>query len=64
MTEGTCFDCRFWEPDGDEGLCHRNAPQPLVTSDSLEDSPAAYFPSTCRGDWCGDFLPKRQEEAQ
>ena len=58
--ERSCIDCQFWEPDGDEGLCHRYAPRPLVTSNSLEHKPEAYFPSTCRWNWCGDFQPKVQ----
>ena len=56
--KGFCIDCRFWEPDGDEGLCHRHAPRPL------EENAEAYFPSTCRGDWCGDFQLKGQEVEQ
>ena len=60
----TCISCRFWEPNGEEGLCHRYAPRPLVSSTWLDASPEAFFPSTCRGDWCGDFQLKSQEVAK
>ena len=62
--ETTCMSCLFWEPNGDEGLCHRYAPRPLVSSTWLDDSPEAFFSSTCHGDWCGDFQLKSQEVAK
>lgn len=63
--ERTCLNCCFWEPDGDEGLCHRHAPRPLVaTVHTIDENPSTFFPSTCRGDWCGDFQLKEQEGEQ
>ena len=59
--KGRCIDCRFWEPNGDEGLCHRHAPRPLVVHPPIDENPEAYFPSTCGGDWCGEFQEKTQE---
>ena len=63
--KGHCIDCRFRDPNGTEGLCQRHAPRPLVVRTSLEDSPEAHFPSTCGGDWCGEFqkrLRRRVDE--
>ena len=63
--KGSCIECRYWEPDGDEGICHRHAPHPLVLSiELIQDMPPRYFPSTCGGDWCGDFQPRVQEVVQ
>ncbi len=58
----SCLNCRFWEPNGEEGLCRRYAPRPLVNSNWSLNSPAPSFPITGREEWCGEFEDKALED--
>ena len=56
MSEPTrCERCRFWQPDRGSksgslyGECRRHAPLPRT------DTQSAYWASTSRNDWCGEY---------
>ena len=51
--DSCCADCRYWQPIGDNGECHRRAPAPHPFTD-LD------WPITAPDDWCGDFVREPQ----
>jgi len=64
-----CENCEWWEPDDlgdeDEGLCKRYAPTIVCGMCDVyeeEQTQHALFPSTVRGQWCGEFKEKGRAE--
>ncbi len=50
-----CKDCKFWEPKGKAGECHRHTPQIIWGRGEHEDAIETVFPETGGSEWCGEF---------
>ncbi len=59
----TCETCRFWDDQGDSGMCRRHAPRMILCQvappEGIEPHQAedAVWPWTEPDDWCGDHEP-------
>ena len=66
---GRCSGCAFWDAENRReaffGLCRRNSPRPGIktydeaSKDSVEEfkTQYAWWPTTERIDFCGDYFP-------
>jgi len=60
-----CRTCKFWQEDSQSGWCRRNAPKAMIFNPVEEKRPMdTIWPRTKAEEWCGEWQPKVDVEAE
>jgi len=60
MDKDKCPKCKFWQRDGSDGICRKNAPSPGIIK---EGGPyILVWPRTNDKEWCSEFKPFKVKE--